>query len=50
MSSFSGLATNIVPDNTFSRIVTFGIMVVGAIYLPTQLSDLITLVRSVMNH
>ena len=46
MSSFSGLATNIVPDNTFSRIVTFGIMVVGAIYLPTQLSDLITLVRS----
>lgn len=46
MSSTSGLSTNIVPDNTFSRIVTFGIMIIGAIFLPTQISDLITLIRS----
>lgn len=46
VSSTSGLSTQIVPDNVFSRIVTFGIMIIGAIFLPTQLSDLITLLRS----
>ncbi|KAJ8329775.1 hypothetical protein QVD99_004219 [Batrachochytrium dendrobatidis] len=46
VSSTSGLSTNIVPDNFFSRIITLYVMIVGAIFIPTSLSDLIMLIRS----
>lgn len=36
VSSTSGLTTNIVPDNIFSRCVTLLIMVIGAIFIPTK--------------
>eukprot|EP00842_Homolaphlyctis_polyrhiza_P004858 jgi/Hompol1/5373/HPOL_001199-RA len=46
VSSTSGLSTQIVPDNLLSRIVTLYVMLIGAIYLPTHISDLLTLIRS----
>ncbi|KAH6602015.1 hypothetical protein BASA61_001541 [Batrachochytrium salamandrivorans] len=46
VSSTSGLSTNIVPDNFFSRLITLYVMIVGAIFIPTTLSDLIMLIRS----
>lgn len=46
VSSTSGLSTQIIPDNIFSRIVTLYIMVVGAIFIPTNLSNLLTLINS----
>ncbi|KAI8908406.1 calcium-activated BK potassium channel alpha subunit-domain-containing protein [Gorgonomyces haynaldii] len=46
VSSTSGLSTQIIPDNVFSRIVTLYVMVVGAIYIPSSLADLLQLIRS----
>ncbi|KAI8926389.1 hypothetical protein BC831DRAFT_504492 [Entophlyctis helioformis] len=46
VSSTSGLNTQIIPDNIFSRIITLYVMIVGAIFIPTNLSDLIVLIRS----
>ncbi|KAJ1974686.1 hypothetical protein H4R34_004623, partial [Dimargaris verticillata] len=43
VSSTSGLSTNLVPDTTFSRLVILYIMVVGAVFIPTNLSELLTL-------
>ena len=46
LSAFSGLNTEIIPDNLFSRVITLYVMLVGAIYIPTNLSELIFLIRS----
>jgi hypothetical protein len=46
MSSTSGLSTDIVPDNIFSRTVTLSLMIVGAIYIPTNLANLLNLANS----
>ncbi|KAJ1657012.1 hypothetical protein IWQ61_003517 [Dispira simplex] len=43
VSSTSGLSTDLVPDSAFTRIVILYIMVVGAIFIPTNLSELLTL-------
>jgi hypothetical protein len=40
------LSTEIVPDNVFSRIITLGVMVIGAIFLPTQIGDLVSVINS----
>ncbi|KAJ3258433.1 hypothetical protein HK103_003555 [Boothiomyces macroporosus] len=44
--STSGLSTQIIPDNIFSRIITLGVMIIGAIFIPTQLSDLLAMIRN----
>ncbi|KAI9090823.1 calcium-activated BK potassium channel alpha subunit-domain-containing protein, partial [Phlyctochytrium arcticum] len=46
VSSTSGLSTQIIPDNTFSRIVIMYVMIVGAIFIPTNLAELLALVRN----
>ncbi|KAJ3270796.1 hypothetical protein HDV01_007418 [Terramyces sp. JEL0728] len=46
VSVTSGLSTDIVPDNMFSRVITLGVMLVGAVYLPTQLGQLMDLIKS----
>jgi hypothetical protein len=46
VSSTSGLSTQIVPDNIFSRFITLGVMIIGAVFLPTQIGDLMNLIRS----
>ena len=46
MSSTSGLSTQIIPDNVFSRIITLYVMIVGAIFIPKNLADLLNLIRS----
>ena len=43
VSSTSGLTTQIVPDNAFSRLVILYVMIVGAIFIPTNLSKLLAL-------
>ncbi|KND03740.1 uncharacterized protein SPPG_01198 [Spizellomyces punctatus DAOM BR117] len=46
VSSTSGLSTQIIPDNPFSRIVIMYVMIVGAIFIPTNLADLLALIRN----
>ena len=46
VNATSGLATEIIPDNIFSRIITLFIMIVGAIFIPKNLTDLLNLVNS----
>ncbi|KAJ3271957.1 hypothetical protein HDV01_006091 [Terramyces sp. JEL0728] len=46
VSSTSGLSTQIIPDNVYSRIITLGVMIIGAIFIPTQLSDLLAMIRN----
>ena len=41
MASTSGLTTSIVPDNTVSRVITLGLMVVGSIFIPRKLAELL---------
>lgn len=43
MSSTTGLATDIVPDTIISRTVILIVMVIGALYLPASLAELIDL-------
>ncbi|KAJ1926753.1 hypothetical protein IWQ60_003522 [Tieghemiomyces parasiticus] len=43
VSSTSGLSTDLVPDNAFTRIVILYIMIVGAVFIPANLSELLTL-------
>ncbi|KAJ3000871.1 hypothetical protein HDV02_002334 [Globomyces sp. JEL0801] len=50
VSSTSGLSTQIVPDNNLSRMITLGVMVVGAIYIPAQLSELLALMSNVSKY
>jgi hypothetical protein len=45
VSSTSGLSTQIIPDNVFSRIITLYVMIVGAIFIPKNLADLLNLIR-----
>ncbi|KAJ3190217.1 hypothetical protein HDU85_000508 [Gaertneriomyces sp. JEL0708] len=46
VSSTSGLSTQIIPDNPFSRLVIMYVMVVGAIHVPTNLAELLSLIRN----
>lgn len=46
VSCTSGLSTQVVPENTISRVVILGVMIVGAIFLPSQIGDLVGLIRS----
>ena len=40
------MATQIIPDNVFSRIITLYVMIIGAIFIPKNLTDLLSLIRS----
>jgi hypothetical protein len=47
VSATSGLSTGeIVPDNPFSRAVILFVMICGALFIPTQLAELLSLIRS----
>ncbi|KAJ3387185.1 hypothetical protein HDU92_002061 [Lobulomyces angularis] len=46
MSSTTGLSTDIVPDSILSRVVILLIMVIGAIFLPANLAELLELASS----
>ncbi|KAJ3221288.1 hypothetical protein HK099_003615 [Clydaea vesicula] len=43
--NFNGMDVDIVPDNTPSRIATLAILVIGAIYVPSSLSDFFVLLK-----
>lgn len=45
VTSTSGLSTGIIPDNVVSRLVVLSIMLVGAFYLPSNLAELLALMR-----
>ncbi|KAI9168645.1 hypothetical protein H9P43_008018 [Blastocladiella emersonii ATCC 22665] len=46
MSSTSGLSTSIQADSWFTRALLLFIMVAGAFYIPTHLSELLTMIRN----
>jgi hypothetical protein len=46
VSATSGLSTEIIPDNIYSRVITVLIMVVGATFLPPQINALVALANS----
>lgn len=52
VSPTSGLSSQIVPDNIFSRLVIIYIMVSGALFLPTNVAELLSLLskKSVYDH
>ncbi|CAG8625908.1 3162_t:CDS:10 [Funneliformis caledonium] len=41
----NGMSTDIVPDSTFTRAVILYVMVAGALFIPTALSELLTLIQ-----
>ncbi|KAJ3385227.1 hypothetical protein HDU92_003159 [Lobulomyces angularis] len=45
LSATNGMDVDIVPDNTPSRIATLAILVIGAIYVPSSLSDFFVLLK-----
>ncbi|KAJ3089535.1 Bifunctional dehydrogenase and ferrochelatase [Quaeritorhiza haematococci] len=45
VTSTTGLSTNIKTDKVVSRVVVLYVMIVGAIYLPTAIADLMLLLR-----
>ncbi|KAL1920771.1 uncharacterized protein VTP21DRAFT_11406 [Calcarisporiella thermophila] len=44
VSSTTGMSTNIMPDNSFNRMVILYVMICGAIFIPTNLSELLNLI------
>ncbi|KAL7752186.1 hypothetical protein RI367_002231 [Sorochytrium milnesiophthora] len=46
MSSTSGLTTNIAADGWFTRALLLYIMIAGAFYIPTHLTELLSMIRS----
>ncbi|PKY42574.1 hypothetical protein RhiirA4_442055 [Rhizophagus irregularis] len=52
LSSTNGMSTDLIPDSAFTRAVILYVMLAGALYIPTALSELLTLIqeRSKYNH
>lgn len=52
VSSTSGTTSQIVPDGVFSRLVVLYVMITAAVVIPTNLSELLTLInkKSVFDH
>ncbi|KAJ1562365.1 hypothetical protein HK096_010810, partial [Nowakowskiella sp. JEL0078] len=46
VSSLIGLQTGIIVDNTVSRLVTLGVMIVGVVFLPSQFAILFSLMNN----
>ncbi|RHZ54193.1 hypothetical protein Glove_429g18 [Diversispora epigaea] len=46
VSSTNGMSTNLVPENGWIRLVILYIMVAGAIFIPTHLSELLNLIQA----
>lgn len=45
VSSVSSIRTDIVPDNEFTRLVILYVMIAGALYIPTRLAELLSLIQ-----
>ncbi|CAG8500150.1 13571_t:CDS:10 [Funneliformis mosseae] len=45
LSSTNGMSTDLVPDSTFTRAVILYVMFAGALFIPTALSELLTLIQ-----